>query len=85
MKHDFMKTTIEINDQLLYQVKELAKDQGSTLRALTEEGLHLVLSSHKIKKKYPRKDFSVGDPNKPSPLESMTWAEIRREIYGKYG
>ncbi len=38
-----MKTTIEIADSLLTEAKELAKTQGTTLRALVEEGLRQVL------------------------------------------
>lgn len=80
-----MKTTVEINDQLLTQVRNLAKTRGTSFRALTEEGLRLVLDQDQQRKPYPRLDLSVGDPNKPNPLKSMTWDEIRKEIYGKYG
>jgi hypothetical protein len=27
-------------------------------------------------------DHSVGDAKRPNPLASMSWAEIRDEIYG---
>ena len=47
-----MKATIEISDSLLQKAKRLAKDQGVTLRSLTEEGLTKV-----IQKRSTPKDF----------------------------
>jgi hypothetical protein len=39
-----MKTTIVISDSVLQSAKAVAVDEGTTLRALIEEGLRLVLS-----------------------------------------
>ncbi len=38
-----MKTTIDINDALFHGARQLATDKGTTLRALVEEGLRMVL------------------------------------------
>jgi hypothetical protein len=38
-----MKTTIEIRDALLLEAREAARKEGTTLRALVEEGLRLVV------------------------------------------
>ena len=40
-----MKTTLNINDQLLANAKTLAAQQQSTLTRLIEEGLHLRLQA----------------------------------------
>jgi hypothetical protein len=40
----YMKTTVEISDELLERSRALAQREGSTLRALLEEGLHLALT-----------------------------------------
>jgi hypothetical protein len=38
-----MKTTLDLNDQLLAEAKVLAVEQRTTLTRLIEEGLHLRL------------------------------------------
>jgi len=38
-----MKTTIEVQDDLLERSKRLARQEGTTLRAVIEEGLQLAL------------------------------------------
>ena len=80
-----MKTTFEIDDQILSQVKTLAAKQGRTMRSLVEDGLRYVLTSNSMPTKYEWKDLSVGNPEDPDPLASMDWADIRKEIYGRYG
>ena len=37
-----MKTTIEIADDLFERVQQVAKNEKTTFRALTEQGLRLV-------------------------------------------
>jgi len=39
-----MKTTVEISDSLLEEAKKLAARQGTTVRALIEEGLRRVVA-----------------------------------------
>ena len=44
-----MKTTLEISDPLLDEVRKLAARDGTTLRALVERGLHHVVTEKKAK------------------------------------
>ena len=44
--HHCMKTTLDINDQLLADAKTLAAQQRTTLTRLIEEGLMLRLRAH---------------------------------------
>jgi hypothetical protein len=44
-----MRTTIDIWDSLLIQAKRLAAEERSSLRALVEDGLRLVISSRRKK------------------------------------
>ncbi|MBT8339098.1 MAG: hypothetical protein KJP07_03710 [Desulfatitalea sp.] len=46
-----MRTTINIRDDLLKQAKKRAAEDGRTLTALVEDGLVLVLSKAKAKRR----------------------------------
>ena len=50
-----MKTTVEIDDSLLREARKLAAREGTTLRALVEQGLRRVLAETKR----PRKKFKL--------------------------
>jgi hypothetical protein len=73
-----VKTTIEINDELLRQAKIRAAERGMTLRELVERGLERLLAeSEPSPGGYVLRDASVGDPNAPAP--ELDWDEIRDE------
>jgi hypothetical protein len=76
-----MKTTIEIHDELLSRAKTLARRSGRPLRAVVEDGLRLALEQSARNETFHLRDRSVGDPDAPDPLESLTWQDLRAEIY----
>ncbi len=76
-----MKTTIEIQDELLARAKRHAKSTGRPLRALVEDGLRLVLADDWPKERYRLPDYSVGGPEGPDPLASYSWRKLRDLIY----
>lgn len=78
-----MKTTLDIQDELLLRAKRQAKKTGRTLRALVEEGLRLALAEVETAQRYELPDCSVGDPDSEDPLECLTWQDLRQEIYGE--
>jgi hypothetical protein len=77
-----MKTTVEISDALMARAKRYSRRSGKSLRALVEEGLRRVLDEETSAPAYRLPDLSVGDPRGPDPLESLSWSELRDEIYG---
>jgi hypothetical protein len=78
-----VKTTIDLSDELLKRAKRLAKQQHRPLRAVVEEGLRLVLRAAPMgPTKYELPDLSVGLSDGPDPLESLSWQDLRDEIYG---
>lgn len=78
-----MKTTLEIQDELLARAKRHAKLTGRTLRAVVEEGLREVLSSSAPRRRYRLPDHSVGEAGGKDPLEAFSWQDLREVIYGE--
>ena len=78
-----MKTTLDIQDDLLLHAKLLAKRTGRPLRSLVEEGLQLVVANETTHTRYELPDCAVGDPGADDPLESLSWQDLRSVIYGE--
>jgi len=77
-----MKTTLEISDPLLDQVRRIAARDGETLRSLVEQGLRKVVAERSAKAKpFKLKDCSFGTPGSGSAYEAMSWEEKRALIY----
>ncbi len=78
-----MKTTLDIQDELLVRAKRYARRTGRPLSAVVEEGLLRVLSSAVPRPPYRLPDESMGDPVGPDPLEEYSWHDLREVIYGE--
>ncbi len=78
-----MKTTIEIQDELLRRARQHAKATGRSLRAVIEDGIRLALAAPEPQRKYKLPDMSVGDPNAVDPLNAMSWQDLRETVYGE--
>lgn len=77
-----MKTTLELPDDLLERTRAVARREGTTLRALVEEGLRLALRS-----RAPRRSGAfIVEPFKGDGLTAdfvgASWQQIRDEIHG---
>jgi len=76
-----MKTTIEISDSLLDEAKKLAAKEGTTVRALVEQGLRKVVAERKSRGVFRlRKAAFKGKGIQPG-MENATWERIRETIY----
>lgn len=78
-----VKTTVEIQDSLLERAKRHARRSGRPVRSLIEEGLRLVLQAESGNATYSLPDRSVGEAGSPNPLESLSWQDLRDEIYAR--
>ena len=77
-----MKTTLEIQDPLLEQVRKIAARDGETLRSLVEQGLRKVVAERSAKPKpFKMRDCSVGTPGASSVYETLSWEEKLALIY----
>jgi hypothetical protein len=74
-----MKTTIEIADDLLARVREIAQREGTTIRALLEEGLQTALARREQKQaSYLWPDLSVPGEGLNPEIEEGSWEPLRR-------
>jgi hypothetical protein len=81
-----MKTTIEIADDLFQRVQRIAHEEKTTFRALTEEGLRLVVSGRqrsRRRKLPPLVTFGHGGPSEE--FKDWDWERVREEIYRGHG
>jgi hypothetical protein len=77
-----MKTTIDIADSLLAEAQEVARQEGTTLKALTQEGLRNVIAERKRRqKRFKLRDASVGGHGLNPEFRDASWERIREEIY----
>lgn len=78
-----MKTTVEISDPLLAEVKALASDRGQTLREIIEAGLRQWLASQKRdRRKFRLRHASVDGRGLRSGLSYDDWGKILDISYG---
>lgn len=80
-----MKTTLDIQGELLTRAKQYAQRTRQPLAAVIEEGLRQVLSAEASRRSYRLPDLSVGNPNGPDPLSALSWQEVREAMYGPKG
>jgi len=71
-----MKTTIEISDALLREARRVAAQEGVTLRALVERGLHRVLAETKQRPRFRMRDGSVGGNWLQPEVRDLSWEQI---------
>ena len=80
-----MKTTIELPDDLLEQVRSVARKEGATLRGLVEEGLQRSLEARRRTVRRQLNFPSYGGSGLTTEFEGAPWGQIRREIYREHG
>ena len=80
-----MKTTVEIPDPLLDEARKIAAQDGTTLRALAEQGLRRVLNDSKAKPPFKLRDGSFGGQGLHPDVSDLSWEEIRDLSYGDRG
>ncbi len=76
-----MKTTVEIPDSLLEAARKLASREGTTVRALVEEGLRRIVAERKRARVFRlRKATFKGDGLQPH-VAGAPWERIRDMAY----
>jgi Arc/MetJ family transcription regulator len=75
-----MKTTIDIAEPLLQRAKRVAREEGTTLRALVEQGLREVLKSRR-QRAFTLRRASFKGEGLQAPFRDAPWADVRDTIY----
>jgi hypothetical protein len=80
-----MKTTVEIPDSLLEEARKVAAREGTTVRALVEEGLRGVVAQRRRATTFRLRRASFkGDGLQPA-FAAASWEQIRDAAYDKHG
>jgi len=80
-----MKTTVDIPDDLLAAAKRVARDEGTTLRALLADGLRWAIRRHRKPAAYRLEDRTVGGRGTQPGVSEGDWDAIRDLIYRESG
>ena len=76
-----MKTTVEISDDLFKRSQQIAKREGTTLRAILEEGLRLALRSRQTRRQIPFRFPTFGSDGLNEEFREAPWETVRDTIY----
>jgi hypothetical protein len=76
-----MKTTVEIADSLLREVRKLAAREGVTLRTLVERGLHRVVAETERGAPFKLRRVGFKGKGRHPDLAGEPWDRIRELVY----
>lgn len=81
-----MKTTIELSDAALDEARRVAAREGTSLRALIEEGLRRVLAERRSRRAgFRLRRVTFGGEGLAPELAGESWPAIRDSIYRERG
>ncbi len=76
-----MKTTIQIPDSLLEDARKVAAKERTTLKALVEEGLRLIVAKRKRSSVFRLRKASFKGMGLQPHLSGASWDQIREKVY----
>ena len=80
-----MKTTVEIADSLLAAARRLAAKEGTSVRALIEEGLRKVVDKRERRGAFTLRRVTFGGDGLSADLSHDDWETIRDRAYEDRG
>ena len=76
-----MKTTIEISNSLLEEARKLAAKEGTTVRALVEQGLRQVVTERKSRDAFKLRKATFKGEGIQRNFAGANWEQIREAVY----
>ena len=78
-----MKTSFDISEPLLLEVKQLARQRGTTTKSLVEQALAKLLAeaAAETTPSFTLRDVSFGSGGMTAEFANAGWEKIRDEIY----
>lgn len=76
-----MKTTIEISDALLSEARRVAGREGSTVRALVEEGLRRTIEERKKTRSFRTRRATFRGKGLQLQAAGASWETVRDLVY----
>lgn len=76
-----MKTTVELPDGLLTEARRVARREGTTLKALLEQGLRRTLAERAARPRFTLRDGSVEGRGLHPDADGADWQTLRDLSY----
>lgn len=76
-----MKTTVEIPDPVLEAARDIARREGTTVKALIEKGLRQVIDEHEAEPAFELRKASFRGQGLQPEFAGMSWQDIRNRSY----
>ena len=76
-----MKTTVEIPQTLLDEARKLASQEGTTLRALVEEGLRRIIAERRHAGAFRLRQATFKGTGLQAGVAGVPWERIRDMAY----
>jgi Bacterial antitoxin of type II TA system, VapB len=76
-----MKTTVEIPQTLLDEARKLASQEGTTLRALVEEGLRRIIAERRHAGAFRLRKATFTGTGLQAGVAGVPWERIRDMAY----
>lgn len=81
-----MKATVEISDQTFEEARRVAAEEGTTLRALVEDGLRRVLAERRNRRAgFTLRKVTFGGEGLSAEFAQAAWADLRDAAYRGHG
>jgi squalene cyclase len=76
-----VKTTVDIADSVLREARKVAAREGTTVRALIEEGLRRVVADKRRKRAFRLRLVTAGGRGLRPELREASWDEVHDLSY----